>query len=135
MCVAFAGANASGPGGAVQIVSDNWNDASSATLNIITHGDSITLGGGALQSYVPRIVTLIKENSGELAHGYRFGINGATWNYAWSQAEYPYSLIQDQPLRVVPALNPTLPNWVILFAGTNGDALFHDTAETQYAPL
>jgi lysophospholipase L1-like esterase len=136
MCTSpFAGANASGPGGAVQIVSDNWNDVSWTTLNIIAHGDSITLGGGALQSYVPRIVALIMANRGELAHGYRFGINGATWNYAWSEAGYPYTLIQDVPIRVVPALNPSLSNWVILFAGTNGDAIFHDTAERQYADL
>ncbi|HEX7606989.1 MAG TPA: SGNH/GDSL hydrolase family protein, partial [Usitatibacter sp.] len=133
--VAFAGASASGPGGAVQVVSDNWNDAPPTTLHVIAHGDSITLGGGVLQPYISRLVALIKANRGESAQGYRFGINGATWNYAWSEAGYPYSLIQDVPVRVVQALSASVPNWVILFAGTNGDAIFHDTAERQYADL
>jgi lysophospholipase L1-like esterase len=133
--VAFAGASAPGPGGAVRIVSDNWNDALPATLNVIAHGDSITLGGGALQPYISRLVALIRANRGDSARGYRFGINGVTWNFSWSEAGYPYSLIQDALLRVVPALSPSIPNWVILFAGTNGDAIFHDTAAAQYAAL
>lgn len=119
----------------VQITSDNWNDFPWTTLAIIASGDSMTLGGGALRPYLPRLVDLIESNRAGWAQGTRLGINGVSWQLAWSEAGYPYNLTQDITQRVVPALAPALPNWIVTLAGTNGIVLAHHTAATEYSHL
>jgi lysophospholipase L1-like esterase len=116
-----------------------WNAGfppAGTTLNIINHGDSISLTSGVQNNYLPRLAALIQSNNKGLPKWTRCGSNGVSWNYAWAGGEpYPYTLIQDIPLRVVPAYSGTLTNWVIAFAGTNGIDPFlgNHSAATEYA--
>lgn len=123
------------PAASVQIVSDNWNDYPWTTLNIVAHGDSITLNGGALRPYLPRLVDLIEANRVGWAQGTKVGINGVSWNFAWSGAGYPNTMLQDAPLHVDNARNASMPNWLIAFAGTNGFAIAHHSATDEYTHL
>ena len=109
----------------VAIASDDWNDYPYTTVNIVAHGDSITLIGGVMQTYLPRLLNALLDNRVAWAEGRHIGINGVSWGFAWVDAGYPFTLIQDAPLRVDPARGP-IPNWLIAFAGTNGFALDPD---------
>lgn len=112
-----------------------WNDFPmfpGATVNIVAHGDSMSLTGAVQQIYLPRIAALITSNAVGVAQWTRCGINGASWNFAWVSAGYPYTLTQDAPLRVDPKRSG-LPNWLIVFAGTNGITLNANSAATEYA--
>lgn len=116
-----------------------WNQINPAlphptpTLNLVVHGDSMSLTGGVLQIHTPRVAALILAGGVDAAQWTRCGINGASYNYAWPDAGYPYTLIQDAPLRVDPMLSLTLPNWLIVLAGTNGIVLGGHSAATEYA--
>ena len=102
------------------------------TLNVLNHGDSISLIGGVQRTYLQRLVALIDAGA-ETAQWKRNGINGASWDYAWSGAGYPYTMLEDAPIRVDPFKSATLDNWLILFAGTNGITLGSRTAATEYS--
>jgi lysophospholipase L1-like esterase len=121
--------------GAIHVVADSWNDFTEPTINLIGHGDSLSNIAGVQRGYLPRLADLIRSNGKGWARWTRAGINGASWDYAWPQAGYPYTLTQDIAQRVIPALSPNLPNWVIAWAGTNGFALEFHNAATEYAKL
>jgi lysophospholipase L1-like esterase len=125
----------SGPTVALHVVSDDWNDFAEPTLNIIAAGDSISLTSGALRTYLPRLADLFEGNRTGWARTQHLAMNGASWDYAWPPSGYPYTLTQDMPRRVAPALSFTLPNWVIAFAGTNGIAIASHPASYEYAKL
>lgn len=115
----------------VQIATEDWNDFPWTTMNVVAHGDSMTLTSGVEQTYHPRLLAMIEASRVGWAQGQHIGINGVAWANAWSDAGYPYNMIQDAPLRVDPLRSP-LPNWLILFAGTNGFAIFHEAPATVY---
>lgn len=123
------------PVSSLTVVSDDWNDFQAPTLNLIFHGDSLTLDGNVDEPYGPRLAELILANRTGWASWTKAGINGASWNFAWSQAGYPYTLTQDIAQRVIPALSASIPNWVIAWAGTNGFALGFHSVATEYASL
>lgn len=118
----------------VHIVSDDWNDFFEPTINVVAVGDSITLNGLALRSYVWRLKDELWNSRRHSARVQRFAMNGASWDFAWVSAGYPYSLLQDAPIRVDTARS-RLPNWLIAFAGTNGIALAQHSATDEYARL
>jgi lysophospholipase L1-like esterase len=124
-----------GPAPQLHVTADDWSDFSEPTLNVIAVGDSISLTGGVMRTYLPRLADMIRADRKGWARTHRFGVNGASWDFAWEPSGYPYTLIEDIPRRVVPALSPTLPNWVIAFAGTNGIALARRDAEFEYSRL
>ena len=101
-------------------------------VNVVTHGDSISLTGNVLSGYLPRLITLLRAGSVPVGGFTRCGVNGASWDYAWPSAGYEHDLIADAPLRVDTALVSGLTNWLIVFAGTNGIALGGNSAATEY---
>ncbi len=113
-----------------------WNEDPfpGATLNIVAHGDSMTLGG-AKQPFISRLADLIEANTADVAQWWRLGIGGASWDYAWPDAGYAYTMTEDALLRVDPAKsgNLALTNWLIVFAGSNGIYLNDHSAATEYA--
>lgn len=118
--------------------SSAWTDTPlfpGAALNIVAHGDSISLTSTVQRTYLPRLAALIQANGVGVASWTRCGINGASWNYAWPSAGYPSTLIEDAVLRVDPARVVSLDNWLICFAGTNGllSTLGAHSAATEYA--
>jgi lysophospholipase L1-like esterase len=118
----------------VHIVSDDWNDFSEPTINVVAVGDSITLRGVVLRNYVPRLKDELWSARKHSARMQRFAMNGASWDYAWPDAGYPFTLLQDGPVRVDPARS-RLPNWLVAFAGTNGIAIAQHSAADEYARL
>jgi len=124
-----------GPAPQLHVASDDWSDFSEPTLNLIAVGDSISLTGGVMRTYLPRLAEMIRIDRKGWARTHRFAVNGASWDFAWEPSGYPYTLAEDMPRRVVPALSPTLPNWVIAFAGTNGIALARRDADYEYSRL
>jgi hypothetical protein len=116
------------PGG--QLVSYDPTD-----YNFVAHGDSITNFGAG--NYVERLIELI-----ELERPTAFtitstvrGVNGASWNYAWSSGDPIISLMDDAPAEVDAAFEPGRRNILLLFAGTNGmqPGLGDQSAADEYA--
>ena len=120
--------------GSLRIVSDDWNDFRAPTVNVVAAGDSITLNGAVLRTYVPRIGDELWTARRHWARTQQFAANGVSWNYAWPFAGYPRTLIDDGPLRVDTA-RTSLPNWLIAFAGTNGIAIARHSAADEYSAL
>lgn len=111
-----------------------WLDVApgNATINVIGHGDSISLTGAVQRTYLPRLVSLMTA-AGEVPRWTRAGINGASWTYAWPTAGYPSTLTEDIALRTTSARVSSPPNRLIAFAGTNGITLAAHSAATEYA--
>jgi lysophospholipase L1-like esterase len=115
--------------------SSSWNSLPpfpGATINVIMHGDSMTLGGVKI-SGVQRVANLIVSNSKGTPAWFREGTNGISWNFAWSGAGYTLTMIQDLPARVTPNKISGIPNWLILLAGTNGIYINDNSGATEYA--
>jgi len=120
----------------VHVVSEDWSDvADDPALNIIVVGDSISLTGGVMKTYVPRLAEEFRNQRRGPARVHRLAINGASWDYSWAFSGYPFTLMEDFPKRVIPAMSYTAPNWLILFAGTNGLAIAHHSAAYEYQQL
>jgi lysophospholipase L1-like esterase len=119
----------------LRIISDDWIDIAEPSLNILVVGDSISLTGGVLKTYVARLGDEFQAQRSGWPNIRRFAINGASWDYAWPSSGYPFTLLQDFPRRVVPAMSTTLPNWLIMFAGTNGLAIAQHGAAAESASL
>lgn len=113
-----------------------WNDNPmfpGATLNLVGGIDSMSLTGGVQKIWLQRLAERIAANGNGIASWTRCGTNGASWNYAWPSAGYPYTAIQDFPLRVAPALRSNVPTWLLALGGTNGIALGLHSAATEIA--
>jgi hypothetical protein len=117
----------------LRIISDDWIDPVAPTLNIIVVGDSISLAGGVLKTYAVRLSEEFQAQITGCAAVHRLAMNGASWDYAWPGSGYPLTLLEDFPRRVIPAMSDTLPNWLILFAGTNGLAIANHDAAYEFA--
>lgn len=105
------------------------SDWGGPVVNLVCAGDSITVGFGDKQSYCQRLAVLIQANNGAVSWA-RAGILGATWNYTPSGvglAYYPYTMMQDAPIRVDPERVTDIPSWLIGAAGRNGLAVYHRT--------
>jgi hypothetical protein len=120
------------PAPQVTVSDTNWNDFLWPTMTVSAHGDSFVLIAGVQQTFHPRLLSLIEASRSGWASGYHIGINGASWNFAWTGSGLVRSLIEDAPLRVDGLQSPDLPNWLLLQAGTNGPAIAHHTAAQEY---
>lgn len=112
-----------------------WRDTPEfpgATVNLVSHGDSMSLTSAVTRNYLPRVAALIVANGVGVPSWTRCGINGASWNYAWPSAGYPLTMLQDARVRVDPARR-NVPNWLFLLAGSNGVMLNARTAAQEYA--
>lgn len=102
-------------------------------LYMVTAGDSLTRDQGP-SNYTYVVANTIKTGQGLNAKVLERGVNGISWNYAWSGDPYTNTMIQDAPANVDGSRNNLLiTNWLIGFAGTNGIALNGDSAATEYA--
>jgi lysophospholipase L1-like esterase len=102
-------------------------------LNIVSHGDSMTRDNPPT-NYIQIVKGLILTNKAWNAKTTPRGINGISYNYAWSGDPYAATMIGDGS--VVDALKfPGLNNWLFVMAGTNGmvAALGNHSAATEYA--
>ena len=132
--VAISTYAASGPV-RLRVLSEDWNDYPEPTLNVVAVGDSISVTSGVLKTYVPRLAEIAKAKRTAWIRTQHFGINGHSWDYAWPFSGYPYTLIEDGPLRVDSARSAKLPNWLIAFAGTNGITIARHDAAYEYGKL
>jgi lysophospholipase L1-like esterase len=104
------------------------------TLRLIGFGDSFVLGGGCRKRFAYQVAALIAAETSDVADLHVLGINGASYNYSWSDAGYPYTITQDISHRLVSLVSGTaLPIWVLLQAGSNGIALAGNDAATEYS--
>lgn len=111
------------------------SDWGGPVVNFVMTGDSLAQGFGDQEGVAQRLADLIRTNKGEVSWT-KAGIPGATWNYTPSSpglAFYPYTLIQDAPIRVDPERVTDIPSWLIAWAGTNGSAIYHRTAAQECA--
>jgi lysophospholipase L1-like esterase len=119
-------------------VTIGWNEPDPAhsttpTLRLIAHGDSIVLGGGCRKRFAYQASLLITAETSDVAELFVEGINGAGFNYAWTDAGYPYTMTQDLSHRVEPLLATSLPVWVFVHAGTNSIVLGGMTGAQVYS--
>lgn len=110
-----------------------WDDApmfANANLNIVSHGDSISLTSAVQRNYLPRLASILPAR----VQWTRCGINGGSWNYNWVSSGYDKDMLDDAPIRVDPARSASMKNVLILFAGTNGmfTTLGNHSAATEY---
>lgn len=104
-----------------------------APINLVAHGDSMSLTGNVQQTYLPRVIRMLKTAGYGVSGWTRCGINGASWAYAWPNAGYASDMTADALLRVDTVKSASLTNWLIVFAGTNGILLGSHSAATEYA--
>lgn len=107
--------------------------APAADLLIATHGDSIS----SLEvdyTYGWQLRSLILSTEGLIVRAKLRGIGGASWDFALNPPNGSYdTLINDAPRVVDFVQDAGIPNWLILFAGTNGVALGSHNAAVEFA--
>lgn len=104
-----------------------------ADLYMVTEGDSITRDQGP-SNYTYVVANTVVTNKALKPKVLERGVNGISWNYAWSGDPYTQTMIQDAPANVDATRNNlAIPNWLIGFAGTNGIALNGNSAAVEYA--
>lgn len=99
-----------------------------ASVLIATHGDSITRDfvEDTSSNYIFTVAT------GAVSPRVRpRGINGVSWNFRWTGEPYLNDMIVDAPIAIDPLQDGSIPNWLILFAGTNGIALNSNSASQE----
>lgn len=103
-----------------------------SNLLLASHGDSISRDMGA-SNYIYVTSSLITQNQSLSARIRGRGINGISYDYRWPLEPYDQTLITDAPISVDPIQVVGIPNWLIVFAGTNGLALAGHSVATEYA--
>jgi lysophospholipase L1-like esterase len=105
-----------------------------ATLQLIVHGDSMALGGGARKNFGIQAQALIAAETSDKANLDIKGIAGASFAYSSAgTGYYPYTITEDLPLRVQGALATALPKWVFVQSGTNGIVIQNHTGAQEYS--
>jgi lysophospholipase L1-like esterase len=106
----------------------------SAQFHLTTHGDSITADRAYLNySYI--VHGLLTAALGQKASLTQRGTNGISYNYDWSGDPGTTTMIQEAAAVVDAAMRSGMPNYLVVFAGTNGihTALGNHSAATEYA--
>ena len=99
-------------------------------MNLICHGDSLTLGEP--DAYPPLLQSKLFVNQDLVASYENLGINGQGYNYVYPMSGSPYNLVQDISVSVIPALSSGIANWLIIWAGTNDIVLGGSTASQVF---
>lgn len=103
-----------------------------ADLLLQTHGDSISRDLG-YDNYIFVCGSLIvsgQELNPRLAER---GINGISYDYHWGGEPYDATMMTDAPVAVDVNIDPGIPSYLTIFAGTNGIALGGHSVATEYA--
>jgi hypothetical protein len=103
-----------------------------ADLRVSSHGDSMTRDSGRF-NYLYQLRSLILSGQSLNAKVTQRGINGISFDYAWEGEPYEAILIEDAIVSVDLWQNPSIPDWLIVWAGSNGMALGLHSAATEYA--
>lgn len=105
-----------------------------AEFNITTNGDSITIDQ-AYSNYSYVLHSLLTATLGKRASLTQRGTNGISYNYDWSGDPGTSTMTQDAVLFVDPTRRAGMPNYLVVFAGTNGlhPSLGNHSAATEYA--
>lgn len=102
---------------------------------ILAHGDSITNGWrNEGTNYVSgALVGLIRSQRGEFAKAEARGLSGNSFNYDFGHVNgFGRTLLEDGPLYVDGwRKQSAATNWLVVFAGTNGIRLQHNTAAAE----
>jgi len=96
-----------------------FKTSSASTVQIIAHGDSITDGAGAYESYVTRLVRSLYVSSGIKADYKNRGIGGQGFTYVYNALSYPSNLVDDAAAEIDAAIASGKTNYLIVFAATN----------------
>lgn len=107
---------------------------SPTTVNVVVHGDSITKDQGRF-NYSVVLASTITSGQGAVVALTARGINGISYDYRWPSEPYNATLITDATGQIDPLQTAGIPNWLIVFAGTNGmnASLGNHSAATEYA--
>lgn len=93
-------------------------------LLLASHGDSISRDFNlTYENYIFVAAQLIQQDQSQKARVRARGLNGNSWDYSFGFDGYTETLITDALLAVDGWQDPSLTDWLVTFAGTNGMAL------------
>ena len=102
-------------------------------LLVATHGDSMSrdFAADTSENYAFVVRNLIKTDEAlEVRLRWR-GVNGISWRFRWTGEPYVETMEGDGPLAIDGWRDAAMPNWLVMFAGTNGITLASHTAARE----